>query len=474
MNSFFRYVKTPTLGFLLLFLVMPLSLEAASKDVKKPEPLSMEIPFGRLTLAQAQQIALRASPAVAEMLARIKEAQAVCKQARATLWPTLSVHAGHDWLDLSMRPDWNPEVRMEEDLKHFNTGIQINWLLFDGFSRQASILAAKAETQAAKDVANDVCRLLAESVAGAYYQAQLAAEGMQIAKQNSLFNRNLELDAEKSCRAGAIPQAEYLNFSVKSLQAENNFLKARQHYSVVCIMLARLMALPETQLPREMHPVAGEPIEALAELPQLKDELAYAMSNRPDLKALAANKEALLQEKRRDKGTWYPKVYFHGNYDYDEYRDYGAIDQNEHGSAIGFSMDWELFSGGERSAKIRATEAKLMQLNMQKEQKILEIQAALRHALVRADSTRAVYQRGLYTLTLVRQIRDHVERSYRAGATTLTRLNEAQTDLVTVSAAVATSRINHLQQLESLRAASGRILQGRKLILPYIAEGSNR
>ena len=459
MTSFFQYYQIKIPGLLLLFFLLPLFFEADA-NAEKPVPLSMDIPHGRLTLVQAQQMALTASPRVAEMLARIQEAQAVCEQARASLWPTLSVHAGHDWQNLSMQPDWSPEVRMDESFKHFNTGVQLNWLLFDGFSRQASILGAKAGTQAAKDVANDVCRLLAESVAGAYYQAQLAAEGMQIARQNSLFNRNLELDAEKRSRAGAIPLAEYLNFSVKSLQAENNFLKARRYYSVVCIMMAKLLALPDPRLPREMYPMEGEPIETLAKLPQLKDELAYAMTHRPDLQALDATEAALVQKKRSDKGQYYPKVYIHGNYDYDQYNNYGTIDQEEHGSAIGLSLDWELFNGGQRSAKISETQAKLMQLKRQRDQKILEIQAALEQALVRADSTRAVYQRERYTLTLVQQIRDHVERSYRVGTTTLTRLNEAQTDLVTIQAAVATSRITYLQQLESLRAASGRILEG--------------
>jgi len=461
MISYFQYSKIA--GLLLLCLIwMPLSLEAASGDVEKPETLSMEIPYGRLTLAQAQKMALKASPKVAEMLARIEEAQAVSQQARASLWPTVSVHAGHDWQDLSMRPDWSPEVRMEESLKHFSTGVQINWLLFDGFSRRASILSAKAGEQANKDVADDVRRLLAESVAGAYYQAQLAAEGMQIAKQNSLFNRNLEIDAEKRFKAGAIPQAEYMNFSVKSLRAENNFLKARRYFSVVCIMMAKLLALPEPQLAPEMYPAEGAPVEALVELPQFEDELAYAMHHRPDLQALAANEEALLQKKKSDEGRYYPKVYAHGSYSYDEYTNYGIIDQTEHGSAVGLKLDWDLFSGGERAAKVRATEAKLMQLKRQREQKILEIQSSLQEALVRANASRAVYKRERYTLILVRRIRDHVERSYRAGATTLTRLNEAQTDLVSVSAAVATSRINYLQQLESLRAASGRILEGMR------------
>lgn len=459
MRLFQNYRIQISVGVLLVFLG-GLPVGATPGEVNKPQPLCMDIPYGHLTLIRAQQMALSASPRVAEMLARINQAQAVCDQARAALWPTVSVHTGYDWQDLSIRPDWRPEVRVEESLKHLNTGVQINWLLFDGFSRQASILAAEAGTTAAEEMADDVRRLLAESVAGAYYQAQLAAEGMQIAKQNSLFNRDLELDAKKRFLAGAIPRAEYLNFSVKSLQAENNFLKAERYYSVVCIMLAKLLALPESRLVPDMYPMAVEQIETLGELPRLGDEFAYAINHRPDLKVLDATQKALLQKKRQGRAAFYPKVFLNGSYDYDEYQDIGNIDQNEHSSAIGFSLSWDLFDGGRRSATIDETQAGLLQVKRQKAQKILEIQAALHQALVKAGSSQAVYQRERYTLTLVRQIRDHVKCSYRAGATTLTRLNEAQTDLVATQASVATSRINYLQQIESLRAESGRILEG--------------
>jgi len=444
----------------LVFLLWVLPAAVAFSEENKPAPLCMDIPYGRLTLTRAQQMALSASPRVAEMLARINQAQAVCDQARAALWPSVSMHAGYNWQDLSIRPDWHPEIRVKENLKHLNTGIQINWLLFDGFSRQASILAAKAGTKAAQDTADDVRRLLAKAVAGAYYQAQLAAEGMQIAKQNSLFNRSLALDAEKRFLAGVIPQAEYLNFSVKSLQAENNFLKAEQYYSVVCIMLAKLLALPEPRLAPDMYPMPVAKSETPDQLPGLEDEFAYAITHRPDLSVLDANRDALLQKERQGKAAFYPKVFITGSYDYDKYQDIGAIDQNEHGSAIGFSLNWDLFDGGRRSAKIDETKAALLRVKRQREQKILEIQAALNQALVKAGSSQAVYQRERYTLTLVQQIRDHVACSYQAGASPLTRLNEAQTDLVTVQACVATSRINYLLQLENLRAESGRILEG--------------
>lgn len=442
-----------------MFLFLPFSLQAASLTVGKPVPLSMEIPYGQLTLTRAQQLALQDSPQIAEMLARIDEAKTVAAQARTDLWPTISIHAAQNWQAVSVRPDWSPEIRVEESLNHLNAGIEVNWLLFDGFSRRAAILAAKAREQATKGDARDTCRLLAESVAGAFYQAQLAAEAMQIARQNALFNRTLEDDAEKRCQTGNIPEAEYLNFSVKSLQAENNYLRAEQSFSVICTVLAKLMALPEPYLSPEMFPERGKQIDTQQELPELTGELAYAMKHRPDVQALSAEREALLQDRRNEQGKYAPRIYATGSYDYDQFRDYGTIDQNEHGSTIGVRLNWDLFNGRKRSVALQTLETKQAQLQQQYHQKELEIQAELQEALIKAKSLQAVCQREQYTLTLVRHIRDHVERSYRAGAAPLTRLNEAQSDLVTVSAAVASSRISYLQQLESLDAASGRILE---------------
>nr|WP_319491733.1 TolC family protein [uncultured Desulfobacter sp.] len=459
----FQKNRIEILGIVLLFSIGMLPAGAwPGGEANPPAPLHMEIPYGRLTLARAQQMALAGSPRVAEMLARITQAQAVCDHARADLWPQVSVHAGYDWQNQSIRPDWHPEIRVEESLTHLNTGIRINWLLFDGFSRQASILAAEANTQAAKETTDDLRRLLAEAVAGAYYQAQLAAQGMQIAKQNSLFNRSLAADAEKRFLAGAVPQAEYLNFSVKSLQAENNFLRAEQYYSAVCIILAKLLALPESRLAPDMYPMAVAQRAPQDQIPRFKAEFAYAINHRPDLFVLDAKRDALVQKERQGKAAFYPKVFIIGSYDYDGYHDIGTIDQHEHGSAVGFSLNWDLFDGGRRSAQLDETKAALLQVKRQKEQKILEIKAAIHQALIKAKSSQAVYERERYTLTLVQQIRDHVARSYRSGATTLTRLNEAQTEMVNVQASVATSRINYLQHLESLRAQSGRILEGIK------------
>jgi outer membrane protein len=90
----------------------------------------------------------------------------------------------------------------------------------------------------------------------------------------------------------------------------------------------------------------------------------------------------------------------------------------------------------------------------------LAIQSAIHQSIATATATRTMSDRRKRSLALTERIRDHVEKAYRAGVETLTRLNEAQTDLVRASGAEAASRINYLLALQQLDAASSRILDG--------------
>ncbi|PLX98773.1 MAG: hypothetical protein C0622_11375 [Desulfuromonas sp.] len=451
--------RPTTLSFLLCGILFCLLVAVPAPAADNLQPLEMTIPYGQLTRPRAQQLALDASPGVAQMLARIDAARAVVEQARSTMLPVVSAYASQRWQDVSMQPDWAPLMRYEDSLKSFSSGIQVNWLLFDGFSRRASILASEAGVKAAMELTNEARRLLAEAVASAYYQAQLAAEGMLIARQNRLFNAQLESDAEIRWQAGVIAEAEKLNFSVKALQAENDYLEAQQNFSIVCTVLAELLARPEAELSADLYPVASPPEQDPTALPATADEANYALQHRPDLQAMETKHIALLLQKQALKGGYFPKIFLSGAYEYDRLDDLAITDQQERSSYLGFNLTWDLYKGGERSAKIREIDAQLQQLDKEMEQKRLAIQSTLKQARIRAEAARAIYLRQSHTLKLVQRIRDQIEKAYRAGAATLTRLNEAQTDLVKVSGAVAASRISYLQQLESLRAASGRILE---------------
>ena len=69
--------------------------------------------------------------------------------------------------------------------QHSST-ISASWTLFDGFSREASVLATKYAHKAARMSLADAQRLLSQAVETAYYQAQLGREHLCERRRHSL------------------------------------------------------------------------------------------------------------------------------------------------------------------------------------------------------------------------------------------------------------------------------------------------
>ncbi|MBW2187171.1 MAG: TolC family protein [Deltaproteobacteria bacterium] len=448
--------KHKIIFIVLALLVLP---ALASAQFSLLSPLTMEIPSGSLTLKQAQRLALKASPSVQQAAARIEAAMAVVDQARSILKPHVSIRAGRRYQNSTAQPDWAPETRSNESYHSTTAGIEANWLLFDGFSSQAGILAAKHEVEASQQTLDETRRLLAEAVSSVFYQAQLAVESMLIAQQNQVFNRTLEDEANKRWLAGTIPEAEKLNFSVKALQAETDFLEAQQSFKLVTTVLAELLALNDAKLPSELCPIRSNENLLEEEIPEYAIEFSYALEQRPDLQAIQASIAALEQNEKAQRGRYLPKLTLNTGFDYTTLNDMNTEDQEEHDAYVGLNLSWDLYQGGNRSAQIRETQSNIRALRQQHQQQVLAIQSAIQQAIASAEATKAMYQRQQQSLLLTERIREHIEKAYRAGVANLTRLNEAQTDLVRAAGAEASSRINYLLALQQLQAASGRILQ---------------
>jgi outer membrane protein TolC len=417
------------------------------------------LPEGSLTLAEARRIALKNNPGVARALKSIEVAQAVLQQARSLWYPGLAINAGYNRMDVSIQPEWAPNMRYKDSFNDSFANIQASWLIFDGFARRANILASKYGVEQSEQLHADAQRLLLDAVTTAYLQSQRSLEAMAIAAQDLSFNRMLESDSQKRYDTGTIPEADLLNFSVRALRAETEFMQAERNYQVACTVLAQLIALPEAALPPDMRPArhAGTS-ETL--LPEYKTEIEYALKHRPDLLALDAARRALQQQVRAKKGAYAPQVALvagaglsHKN---DMFYDPGI---DNHNSYVGVAASWDLFSGGRRPAQVRETAAQLAMLEETYSETLLNIQSGIRQALETARVAFETYRRNQQAYKLTVRIRESVEKSYKAGAASLTRLNEAQTDLTRSAGAAALSRIEYLQALERLASETGRILE---------------
>jgi outer membrane protein TolC len=435
-----------------LFLLLVLCI-AATGFAKES---ALVVPQGRLTLDEAWKAALDNFPGIQEAQQRIEAARAVLKQAKSAYLPSVTAQGGGKARDVTVQPDWNPYDRIDDSFNEMSVGISLTWLLFDGFSREANTLAAIHGVELRKQRLADTRRLLLKAVSTAFYQAQLAVEAMVVAKQNQEFNQILEKDARIKWQVGAAPEAEMLNFSVKALQAESDFSAAERDFKIVCAALAQLMALPEAHLPGELYPVrvtrkVGSPLETF------ESDYTFALAHRPDLKALDAG--VLVQEQllRAEKGNYSPDIAFITGAGYMFQDGITVKDQEEHETYVGVVASWDLYTGGRRTGKIQEINAGVRALAQQRKQLLLSISSSIRQTRARAETAFETYERQKRTLELTQRIREHVETAYRAGALPLTRLNQAQTDLVRASGAVALTWIQYRIALVNLSAETGRI-----------------
>ncbi|MDZ8118806.1 TolC family protein [Pontiella agarivorans] len=411
-----------------------------------------------LSLAEVRQNVLKGNPSVREAVQRIAAAEAVQKQARSAYLPTVTLSASYGHVDASLHPDSDPETRYGDSFMQGTGGLQANWLLFDGFAREARSLAAKYGVQQSHEFAAETRRLLIQSATVAYRQAQLARENVAIAERDLAFNRNLEADAKKRFDAGALPESDVHNFSIRALQAETSELRAELNYNTACAMLAELMALPEARLPQALQPVPIN-FDETGSIPELESEFRYALTHRPDYQALTSGQFALVQQTRAAKGEMMPKVFLSGEMNYADRSGYAdAGDHGNYDSFAGVTASWDLFAGGRKTAVVKQAQADLRALEEQQESLSLSIRSSLQQRIDEAEVSKAIFRRSEKIHALSVQVRDSVEKSYKAGMESITRLNEAQTDLVRARGSYTTAYIAYQLVLNQLDIETGRIL----------------
>ncbi|NEX11440.1 MAG: hypothetical protein C1942_01895 [Prosthecochloris sp.] len=411
------------------------------------------IPAGRLTIKEAQRLALDNNPDIRQALAAIRSAEALLSQAYSAWWPQISANGGYFRKYADIQPDWQPDISVVKRFNELNGGLEVNWLLFNGFARRSQTLAAKYGVEQTHRVKENTERLLLEAVATAFYQSQLAQEKMRIAEQNSAFNRSLEKNALIRYKVGSAPKSEMLNFSVRALQAESDFIEAERAFTVACSVLAELMGLPDADLKEDLYPA---PVDQNVQetIPSYAEQVDIALHHRPDLLALESAIGAARAEKNAKKGAWAPTIGLTAGVNYLKQTDIHPV-QEEVTAYGGVGVSWDLFTGGRRSAEFQQKKADQLAIEEKKHRKELEIQSAIRQALANASAAKETWKRQDKACEMTLKIRNDIEKLYTTGSADLTRLNEAQTDLVRAQGLGASSLIQFRLALEKLRSESG-------------------
>ncbi len=435
---------------------------SAFTSIPEKEQQKLEISQKLLTLEEAQNIAVQNNPDFKTKYFAVVAARAAYYGAFAPYLP--KVTATYNIQQSFNEPNNVYGVTTNGSRTFENTpGGSVTWLVFDSFVREMNMLAARHGWKQSEALELDARRILVRTVAYAYNEILLAKEKIKIAKENMKFQNSQLKENELKFEVGAVPLSDVLNFKAYYNSAESDLYSAEYTHASAKYVLAKLMGLTEGKIPDEVL-FPGVPSPDGEVLAGLSVYLDTSLANRPDLKAYREALEVSKYNYWSSICSFGPTVSFNANLGYTvgqtRVKAYdGTGSYTNHYESFDFryggSASWELFSGGATFFNMRKTQASMLQSNYALANTWITIIAEVRTAYDNYVTSLKQVKISQKSLELYRKIRDLVEEEYRAGNTELTRLNEAQRDLVSAETQLATFVITMHNAKAQLTAATG-------------------
>lgn len=442
-----------------------------------------------LDLNSAAQIALADSPTIAAAKERVIQAKQAVIQSRAGYFPWLDANFSYnrtkdpdkiadpanelsDKIEAGME-DLPPEFYdffpgymelIEEAADYdavtttYTSGLRATLLIFDGLIREFSCAAAKHGVELTKYSLADTRRLLLGAVANVYLGAMLSKESVAISKADEEFNKQLFEETKLLHEAGLRSLSDMLNFEISVNYARTRSLQAQRQYESARFALAALMGLSDARLPAKLKlaPMKAESNEMLNP-PDTDEVLEYAMANRPDLLARKTAIDISKSVVGIAKGQYYPHVYLNAAITGTRRDDY-SFEGDDYGNSIGVFMTYNLFAGGRHRSRVIESKSQLQETKKYLQEVTKNTVASVRSAVTMVRSAQEQFSLQQTNAELATKTRDLVKKEYLAGKASLTRLNEAQRDLIRIQGFLAQSRVTLRQAWLDMEKESGKIL----------------
>jgi len=339
-----------------------------------------------------------------------------------------------------------------------DTTLQASWLIFDGFEREFSMLITREGYNKSLHEDANARRMLLQAVSYAYYDVMLSEARKIIAEADLEFQTSSLRQARNRYRYGKNSMAAVLNFQILGNDARSAILSATTRIASARYALAALMGGTAEYLPENIK-LESLQIADDIRLEPLQNCCDTAIARRSDL--AAARSDLRISRYRRLQGysSFMPtiRVYFssnfnNSNYRYANYR-YTASRYNQFANSYGAEIQWNLFEGFAAYNLLRELSAleEIAQYQLQNRflQIINEVSDAYEN-IVNAAGQLKLYRQSLEWVFEQRKI---IASEYNSAKVTITRLNEAQSDLIRAENMLAIAQIELNKAIIQLQTA---------------------
>lgn len=449
-----------------LILSLPVYLEVAASSLPArdgPTPVHAPGSPPVLRLADAEKVALERAPAVKQARAQTTVAEGRQTSARAPMLPQLDLTAQYQRArnaTLNRTNGTGTATTGGTQTQVFGTtnpsgsdtfafGASASQVLWDFGQTYRKYEAAEQNTLATEAQQKVTAQSVVLDVRRSYFTARAQRELLGVAS-DTLENQERHLEQIAGfVRVGTRPEIDVAQAKTDVANARVQVINAQNAYALAKAELARAMGDPNTAdfeiSDDELAPIEGEELPA--------DRLSEkAMTDRPELAALARQREAQSLTVRGLKGGYAPTLSARGSY-----QEIGrSLDSLGPAWNVGVILDWPVFQGGITRGQVREAEGNLAVTNAQVDAQKLQISVDVRQAQLNLQNAKATQEATKEVVDNAKERLRLAEGRYAQGVGSVIELGDAQLAMTQANAQRVQAKFNVSSARADLLAAMGK------------------
>jgi outer membrane factor, OMF family len=439
----------------------PLSFPTQADEVK----VGSEQP---ITLEQAIKIALKNNKEIEEARIQVERSEAVLREARAALYPTLDLESGFSYSDQSLlldNPieqqfrDANPDATDEQvqqavdaELEDnpinsftFSNGLGLNYNIYDSGQRGATIRSAEKELRTSELELERIVEQARFETARDYYDLQNNDALIRIEEAAVEDASQTLKDAQLLKQAGLGTRFDVVSAEVELSQAQQRLITAQANQNIARRQLAETLSVSH-----DADLATADAIEeaGIWEL-SLPETIVQAFKNRAELEQFLLQREIGEENRTIALSQIRPRVSASASYGLsDDFEDNIGFTDNY---SLGLQAQWRLFDGGAARASAEQAERDSQLAATRFANQRNQIRFGVEQAYFGLESSRKNIATSTKEVELAEESLRLARLRFQAGVGTQTEVIDAQTQLTTARGNLLSSIIEYNQSYNQLQ-----------------------
>ena len=415
-------------------------------------PVAGQEPEPQVTLDEAVELALRASPVVAQRQGAIRTSESAERTAFGAYLPQLSASAGGSLASGRDRFDPNTGITVSGSSNDsYSAGLSASMDLFTAGRRGAQSRQARAATSEAEAQLVEQQFAITLAAKQAFFAVLRADEVIRVSEQRIDRARQGLSAAEERLRVGSATRSDSLRSQLELTQARQALLQAQTDREAAAFALGAMIGRDGPVGARLESDLEPTPLALTRE--QL---IELAVQQSPTVVSAEATIDANSAALRVARTQYFPSLRASGGYDWSN--DAAAFTGGNTSWTTRVSLSYNLFNGFAREETNERAEVNLLVARLQAEDARRQVRTDLERAIGALELGEQQVALSREALSMAIEDLRVVEARYQLGASTILDQITSQVAVAEAELALINARYDYQVARATLEALVGRAL----------------